>query len=82
MIKPPGASAKLTGVQPVKAGAFTAPGPANLGPRALLGSFHEGGDVTKDGAYLLEEGEHVTPAAGKRDSKYRKVYLERRSGKK
>jgi hypothetical protein len=46
----------------------------------ILGAFHDGGEVTKDGAYLLEKGEKVTPAAAgeKRDSEYRRVYLGRK----
>lgn len=33
------------------------------GPAPILGSFKEGGDVPKTGAYKLHEGEHVTPAS-------------------
>jgi hypothetical protein len=70
--------------------AATAPVGAGLsgrsGARPILGSFHEGGDVEKDGAYELEAGEHVTPAKKEkkkegRQSKYRSVYLERKGKK-
>jgi hypothetical protein len=53
----------------------------------IMGSFHKGGDVTKDGAYLLEKGEKVTaattgsPGFSKRDSEYRRVYLSRKKKK-
>lgn len=52
------------------------------GGRRVLGAFHEGGEVTKDGAYLLEKGEKVIPAAdGKRNSEYRRLYLSRKKKK-
>jgi hypothetical protein len=54
--------------------------PKGGGAMSLLGAFHDGGEVTKDGAYLLEKGEKVVPAPGKgqRDSEYRRVYLARK----
>jgi hypothetical protein len=67
-------------------GGFNGAGPV-VGPKVpVMGAFHEGGDVKKDGAYLLKKGEHVNPAEEeekKRDSEYRRVYLGRKSkGKK
>ena len=53
------------------------------GGSAVLGSFHEGGEVLKDGAYELKKGEQVIPTTGdgKRDSEYRRVYLGRKKKK-
>lgn len=59
-------------------------GSSSAGARSILGSFHEGGEVTEDGAYELEAGEKVVPADKKkkgRDSEYRKVYLGRKKKK-
>lgn len=53
-------------------------GGGSVGLRQVLGSFHSGGDVKKDGVYELEKGEKVIAAEGKRDSEYRRVYLNRK----
>jgi hypothetical protein len=39
--------------------------------RPILGQFHKGGKVRKDGAYVLKAGEHVVPR-GKRKMSERK----------
>jgi len=54
------------------------------GSMRVLGAFHGGGDVTKDGAYLLKKGEKVISSgdeAPKRDSEYRRVYVGRQKKK-
>ncbi len=47
-----------------------------------LPKMHAGGTVPEDGDYNLQKGEHVTaaPAPVGRQSEYRKVYLQRKSG--
>jgi hypothetical protein len=71
-----GGSTKLSGGSPIFA--RSPGGRSSAAPAPVLGSFHEGGEVTEDGAYLLKKGEKVTPANGKRDSDYRRVFLNRK----
>jgi hypothetical protein len=52
---------------------------------AVIGAFHDGGEVKKTGAYQLEKGEKVVAKKDAkkegRNSEYRKVYIGRKSKK-
>jgi hypothetical protein len=73
---------------PVKPGGLTNPlrplgGKQTVG--SILGNMHQGGKVPEDGVYELKKDEEVTPPSKKknptpagRNSKYRKVYLDRK----